>query len=132
MTNSFPASQASCELVFPLVVLTPKSLEFSLRSSPRFVLGRAKLIVTLLAFLELNHNGLTGTQSSLGRPDFYFKYYLKTEILTLENVTCTLLLLKRPITSQKGALVGEGRGGGEGRGCSTMYHNVAQYPDTSV
>ena len=65
----------------------------------------------LLAFLELNHSGLTGTQSSLGRPDFYFKYYLNTEILTLENVTCTLLLLKRPTTSQKGVLVGGGRGG---------------------
>ena len=44
-------------------------------------------------------------RSSLGRPDFCFKYYLKTEILTLENVTCRLLLLKRPITSQKGVLV---------------------------
>ena len=42
MTSSFPASQASCELVFPLVVLTPKSLEFSLRLIPRFVAGRAK------------------------------------------------------------------------------------------
>ena len=46
MTSSFPACQASCELVFPLVVLTPKSVEFSLRSIPRFVAGRAKTIVT--------------------------------------------------------------------------------------
>ena len=27
--SSFPASQASCRVSFPLVVLTPKSLEFS-------------------------------------------------------------------------------------------------------
>ena len=29
VTSSFPASQASCRVSFPLVVLTPKSLEFS-------------------------------------------------------------------------------------------------------
>lgn len=46
MTSSFPASQASCELVFPLVVLTPKSLEFSLHLIPQLVLGTAKPIVT--------------------------------------------------------------------------------------
>ena len=47
VTSSFPACQASCELVFPLVVLTPKSLKFSLRLISRFVAGRAKRIVTL-------------------------------------------------------------------------------------
>ena len=29
LTSSFRASQASCRVSFPLVVLTPKSLEFS-------------------------------------------------------------------------------------------------------
>ena len=47
VTSSFPVSQASCELVFPLVVVTPKSLEFSLPLIPRFVFGRAKPIVTI-------------------------------------------------------------------------------------
>ena len=42
MTSFFPACQASCELVFPLVVPTPKSLEFSLRLISRFVAGRGK------------------------------------------------------------------------------------------
>ena len=58
VTSSFPACQASCELVFPLVVLTPKSPEFSLRSIPRFVAGRAKPIVTVVrepVQLQLEH-----------------------------------------------------------------------------
>ena len=43
VTSSFPACQASCELVSPPVGLTPKSLEFSLRLISRFVAGRAKI-----------------------------------------------------------------------------------------
>ena len=52
MTSTFPACQASCELVFPLVVLTPKSLEFCLRLISRFVAGRAKPIVTKITKLD--------------------------------------------------------------------------------
>ena len=35
VTSSFPASQGSCRVSFPLVVLTPNSLEFSQRLFPR-------------------------------------------------------------------------------------------------
>ena len=40
------------------------------------------------------YNGLTGTQKFLGRPNFLLPF--KTEILTLEIVSCKLPLLKRP------------------------------------
>ena len=46
------------------------------------------------------HNGLTATQTSLNRPSFPFRSAFKTEILTLEIVTCKLLLLRRPTVSQ--------------------------------
>ena len=41
-----PLAKRVAELTFPLVVQTPKSLEFSSRLFPRFVLRRAKPIVT--------------------------------------------------------------------------------------
>ena len=45
-TSSFPTSQASCRVSFPLVVHTPKSLEWPWHLFPRFVLRRATPIVT--------------------------------------------------------------------------------------
>ena len=51
---------------------------------------------------ERKYNGLTGIQkSALSRPDFPFiGLPLNTEILSLEIVTCKLLLLKRPTIPQ--------------------------------
>ena len=73
-----PATQAT-ELVFPLVVHTPKSFGLSLRIFPRFVLGRAKPIVTSLLFVIKNNwhvqlciaHGLNYKLDYLITPPFY-------------------------------------------------------------
>ena len=112
-TSSFPASQASCELVFPLVVLTPKSLEFSLRLSPRFVLGRAKPIVTPCSVLsaksnlELRHNRIPQTTTwfllyNVKIPTQNENIHKVNSVLHLPttiNISCSLLLCLEALNS---------------------------------
>ena len=72
MTSSFPACQASCELVFPLVVLTPKSLEFCLRLISRFVAGRANPIVTKITKLDTGDTVSTDPIEISDMPNTHF------------------------------------------------------------
>ena len=59
---------------------------------------KVKLISVRRGPFKKKCNGLTRTQKSLSRPDFRLRF--KTQILTLEIVTCKLLLLERPTLSQ--------------------------------
>ena len=61
VTSSFPVSQASCELVFPLVVVTPKSLEFFFTLNSPICVWKGK---------TYRHNMTIGSRQNLANAKF--------------------------------------------------------------